>query len=103
MSESIVAMNPVAWRPLVETSVSGSPSTVFVLVSHAELDSLVGRLMQMCELTGDVEQRKALKDEIKMRSRAWLDDLYECSGYDKYQGVKAGAKVFRHPVEPTEQ
>lgn len=91
------------WRPLVETTVPGSASTIFVLISHDELDSLVGRLMQMCELTGDVEQRKALKDEIKMRSRAWLDDLYQSSGYDKWEGVKAGATVYRHPVQPTEQ
>ena len=61
--------------------------TYYVLVSHRELDSLIGRLMQMCELTGDTEQRKALKDEIKQRSRQWLDDLYRDSGYDKWSGI----------------
>jgi hypothetical protein len=83
-------------RKLVSTNNGDLPegvSSVFVLVSHQELDTLVGRLMQLCDLTGDTEQRKALKDEIKHRSRDWLDDLYEQSGYDKWSGVQPGAQV----------
>lgn len=96
------AMTKRGYRPVVSTIINGSPSSVFVLVSHAELDNLVGRLMQMCELTGDVEQRKALKDEIKQRSRSWLDDLYEESGYDKWTGLKEDADIiYREGERPT--
>lgn len=56
--------------------------TVYVPISHYELDSLVGSLMQMCELMGDKEQREALKREIKDRARRWLDFRYECAGYE---------------------
>lgn len=59
----------------------------YVLVSHQEFDSLVGRYMQMCDLIGDIEQRKALKDTIKRIGRDWLDDLYQESGYDKFTGL----------------
>lgn len=79
----------LAKRKLVRANNGDVPEGVkriYVLVSHAELDSLVGRYMQMCDLIGDVEQRKALKDTIKQISRTWLDDLYEQSGYDKYTG-----------------
>lgn len=69
---------------------TGNPGEAYfaVLVSHQELDNLVGRLMQMCDLTGDIEQRKALKDTIKNLTREWLDNLYEDSGYDKWTGIK---------------
>lgn len=65
----------------------------FVPISHRELDILVGRLMQMCDLTGDQEQRKALKDTIKSITRDWLDSEYEMNGYDKWHGVKEGATI----------
>lgn len=75
------------YRPLIHAP-TGNPGEAYyaVLVSHQELDNLVGRLMQMCDLTGDLEQRKALKDTIKQISRDWLDGLYEDSGYDKWTG-----------------
>lgn len=59
-----------------------------VHVSHQELDNLIGRQMQMCDLIGDVEQRAALKSTIKQLTREWLDNLYEDSGYDKQTGKK---------------
>jgi len=65
-----------------------------VPISHSELDTLVGRLMQMCDLTGDKEQRKALKDTIKLTCRDWLDQVYDMKGYDKWTGVKEGATIF---------
>lgn len=82
------------WLPLVEVKDSG----YYVLVSHTQLDNLVGRLMQMCELTGDTEQRTALKNEIKNRSRKWLDDLYEDAGYQKWSAgdsLREGYKAIK--------
>ena len=35
-------------RPLVQSSLGGKTQSMYVLVSHQELDNLVGRLMQMC-------------------------------------------------------
>lgn len=72
-----------------------APSGYYVLISHAELDGLVGRLMQMCDLTGDLEQRKALKDTIKKTSRDWLDDVYSDSGYEKYTGLVDGITAHK--------
>lgn len=68
-------------------------NSYFVPVSHQELDNLIGRLMQMCDLMSDPEQRKALKDEIKQRTRAWLDDTYSSYGYDKFEGVRDYAEI----------
>lgn len=65
-----------------------------VTVSHKELDGLVGRLMQMCDLIGDREQRNALKSTIKQISREWLDNLYEESGYDRFTGIKDGVQAI---------
>lgn len=97
MSESSKVVDVQYGRKLVSTGSYDLPDGVtsfFVLVSHRELDGLVGRLMQICDLTGDIQQRKALKDEIKHRCRDWLDGIYEESGYDKWTGVKPGAKVI---------
>lgn len=71
----------------------------FVPISHRELDTLVGRLMQMCDLIGDVEQRSALKSTIKQITRDWLDNEYENRGYDKFTGARVGS----HYVEVTEK
>lgn len=78
-----------SYRPLIKAP-TGNPGETYyaTLVSHQELDNLIGRLMQMCDLTGDIEQRKALKDTIKRLTREWLDSLYEESGYDKWTGIK---------------
>lgn len=70
------------YKPLVKNN-----EGYFVIISHRELDGLIGRLMQMCDLTGDQEQRFALKSTIKQMSRDWLDNIYEESGYDKYAGI----------------
>lgn len=97
MNDSLEGVKIPYGRKLVSTGSGDLPdgvTSVFVLVSHRELDGLVGRLMQICDLTGDVQQRKALKDEIKHRCRNWLDDIYEESGYDKWTGIKPGAKVI---------
>lgn len=72
-----------SYRPLIQTK----DGVYTVLVSHKELDELVGRLMQMFELNGDVEQRNALKQETKWRCREWLDALYSDSGYEFYETV----------------
>lgn len=66
----------------------------YVLISHQELDYLVGSLMQMCDLTGDQEQRKALKNEIKQRTRRWLDSEYHAAGYQHYN-LADGARVTK--------
>ena len=52
-----------------------------VAIHHGHLDGLIGRLMALCDLTGDLEQRRALKQEIKWRCRDWLDDNYQMAGY----------------------
>ena len=65
-----------------------------VPVSHKELDSLIGRLMQMCDLIGDVEQRTALKSTIKQINRDWLDNLYEESGYERFTGKRDGVEAI---------
>jgi len=70
----------------VKVDVIGKPliqdDGYYVMVSHRELDDLIGRMMMMFELNGDVEQRNALKQEFKWRARAWLDDIYKMSGYE---------------------
>lgn len=80
------------WLPLIEVSSSakGVGGQMYVLVSHKQLDYLVGSLMQMCELTGDVEQRTAMKNEIKQRARRWLNDLYCDAGYEEFTGMREG-------------
>jgi hypothetical protein len=64
-----------------------------VPISHVELDTLVGRLMQVCDLTGDMEQRRALKSELKHRCRSWLNDIYQEAGYDDHQGATDAARI----------
>jgi len=78
------------YRPLIEDG------GYFVPVSHLELDSLIGRLCQLFELNGDVEQRNALKSETKQRCRDWLDAQYIESGYDKWTGLAKG--VVPHKI-----
>lgn len=68
--------------------------TISVTVSHLELGNLVGELMQMCELNGDVEQRDALKRTIKQISRNWLDDIYEEAGYSNYKDIQPKYSVL---------
>lgn len=81
------------YKPLISVKdKDGKEIAYYVAVSHQELDYLIGRLMQICDLTGDLEQRTALKSEIKHRSRDWLDDLYSESGYDKWSGLKENIK-----------
>lgn len=68
----------VSYRPMVKEE----NGAYYVLVSHQELNGLIGKLMHMFELNGDVEQRNALKQETKWRCREWLDDIYTDSGYE---------------------
>lgn len=76
----------------------------YVPISHAEIDSLIGRLMQICDIMGDTTQRQAVKMEIKHRTRDWLDDNYQSLGYDKFtldrepQGIPAN-RVVEIPLE----
>lgn len=53
----------------------------YVPISHLELDGLVGRLMQICDIMGDSTQREAVKSEIKQRTRGWLNSEYDYLGY----------------------
>lgn len=76
-----------SYRPLIDTG-----GGYYTLISHKELDSLVGRLMQLFDLNGDAEQRNALKSETKQRCREWLDDQYEEAGYRKFEGLSVGVK-----------
>lgn len=75
------------YKPLIHAP-TGNPGEKYyaVCVSHQELDGLVGRLMQICDLTGDLKQRTALKSTIKQISRDWLDNLYEDAGYERFTG-----------------
>lgn len=75
-------------REDLDGSTPDSVATVLsVPVNHKQLNSLIGRLMQMCELIGDTEQRKALKDTIKQHCRDWMDSEYEDAGYDIFGGA----------------
>lgn len=88
--EEVVAMPATGYRymTLVNREDPTMEGTVLsVPINHRQLDSLVGRLMQMCDLIGDVAQRKALKDTIKQISRDWLDTEYEDAGYDRFGGA----------------
>jgi hypothetical protein len=98
MSHQTEVLSDVGFsKKLVYANNGSRPESVksyYVLVSHEEMDTLVGRLMQMCDLIGDVAQRKALKDTIKRTNREWLDSLYEESGYDRWTGVSKSAQVI---------
>lgn len=65
----------------------------YVLVSHQELGSLIANLMHLAELDSDKEHREALKGELKMRTRKWLDDLYSESGYSNWR-LDPGVQPF---------
>lgn len=66
-----------------------------VLVNFMTIDSLVGRLMEMCELNGDVEQRNALKRQIKQITRGWLRDQYSDAGAGEWGDLKEHVKLSR--------
>lgn len=94
MSE--VSVSTRKYRPIVLLDRGKEmPNSYCVLVSHSELDNQVGRLMQMCDLIGDVEQRTALKHTIKQIAREWLDDIYRNSGYDPFTGLIDSVKPHR--------
>ena len=88
-AKRLIAMKP-AHRVLVDAD-----GAYYVPISHQELDNLVGRLMQMCDLTGDQEQRVALKSTIKQITRDWLDDEYKMNGYDKWDGAREDAIIIK--------
>lgn len=90
--------NTRSYKTLVQLDDDGTPSFLAVPIHHGNLDNLIGRLMQMCDLIGDVSQRKALKDTIKQITRDWLDDEYTEAGYDKYDGIKPGIKPVSIPL-----
>lgn len=66
---------PLSDKPLIRKDFT------YVMVSHKELDDLIARLMHLAELDSDKEHRTAIKGELKYRTRNWLDQLYENSGY----------------------
>lgn len=83
---------PLSSKPLIQKDYT------YVMVSHQELDDLIARLMHLAELDSDKEHRTALKGEIKHRTRNWLDQLYENSGYVNHRLVE-GATVIN--IAPT--
>lgn len=64
-----------------------------VLVSHADLDNLIARLMHIAELDSDKEHREALKGELKYQCRQWLDGEYDSAGYRNY-ALQPGARIL---------
>ncbi len=93
--ESVETAKDSYWLRLVEIERVTQPHSIYVTVSHSELDGLVGRMMQMCDLIGDPQQRKALKDTIKRNCRDWMNDQYESAGYDQFGGVRKGVEVHK--------
>lgn len=89
MSKVKSADDERSYKPLV------SNGGYYVLVSHNEIDDLIGRMMQLFELNGDVEQRNALKQETKWRCREWLDALYEDSGYSRNHSVPENVPIYK--------
>ena len=81
MSKKEVVADKVAYKSRAVVSKDGA---VYCLVSFEELDHLTGRLMQMCELNGDAEQREALKRTIKQITKDWLNNQYRDGGYDDW-------------------
>ena len=71
-----------------------------VPVNHNDLGNLIGRLMQMFELNGDMEQRNAQKTMGKHICREWLDAIYadKCAysvePYEKLQTVRLDKYIF---------
>lgn len=83
--------------PLIEEE-TGYQTDEYILsvpINHRDVDSLVGRLMQMCDLIGDPEQRSALKDTIKRHCRDWLDEEYEVMGYDRFSGPSKNTQTVK--------
>ena len=75
------------FKPLLKFNYGDTPSTYYVAISHTELDWLIASLMHLAELDSDKEHREALKGEIKVRTRAWLDDRYQTAGYINHSVV----------------
>jgi len=79
-------------RPLIEIN-SEDPQGVYVPISHAELDNLLGSLLHLMDLNSDTQFREAMKSEIKQRTRQWLDNEYSSIGYRNYRYAD-GAKIL---------
>jgi len=58
-----------------------------IALNHFHLNSLIGSLMHLCDLNSDKEFREAMKSEIKMRCRAWMNDEFEIAGYEAYKAA----------------
>lgn len=52
-----------------------------IAINFEHLDNLIGRLCHIADLDSDKEHREHVKSEIKLRCRAWLQDLYDIAGY----------------------
>ena len=52
-----------------------------IALNFQHLDSLIGSLCHVADLDSDKEHREHVKSEIKLRCRAWLQDLYDVAGY----------------------
>jgi len=65
-----------------------------VLVNFETINPLIGRLMEMCELNGDVEQRNALKRQIKQIVNDWLRNEYSAAGSGVYGRLEDDVEIF---------
>lgn len=81
------------FKPLIKFEHEQAPPSYYVLISHRELDWLIATLMHLAELDSDKEHREALKGEIKMRTRAWLEERYASAGFIQHE-VVARAQVI---------
>lgn len=79
-------------RPLIEIN-DKNPQGIYVPISHAELDNLLGSLLHLMDLNSDIQYREAMKQEIKQRARQWLDSEYSNLGYRNYSYVD-GARIL---------
>lgn len=84
MSKNEVLAALPEFRVLLEVK-NGFHKGYYVPIDHRILDGLVGRLLQLADLTADAQQRQALKSEIKHRCRDWLDSEYKMNGYDMFK------------------
>ena len=85
-----------SYIPLVTVPGPHEFNVMAVPIHHQDLDSLIGQLMQMFELNGDVEQRNAQKSAAKQICRDWLDNSYlDKCGYDKHTGEVEGGKTLK--------
>jgi len=86
-----------AEKPLINFNGSN-----YALVSHEELDNLIGSFMQVFDLNGDAVQRESLKAMTKEKCRTWLNNQYYKAGrdewgYARYETAPAPVHLEQNP------